>query len=57
MVKINQKVFNEIVKKYNLNIKVNEYIIEALTHSSYANEHNMKSNERLEFFAVVAEGK
>lgn len=49
MVKINQKVFNEIVKKYHLNIKINEYIIEALTHSSYANEHNMKSNERLEF--------
>lgn len=49
MAKINQKVFNEIVKKYHLNIKINDYIIEALTHSSYANEHNLKSNERLEF--------
>ena len=56
MVKINQKVFNEIVKKYNLNIKVNEYIIEALTHSSYANEHNMKSNERLEFLGDAVLG-
>ena len=49
MVKINKKVFNEIVNKYQLNIEINDYIIEALTHSSYANEHAMKSNERLEF--------
>ena len=56
MVKINQKVFNEIVNKYQLNIKVNDYIIEALTHSSYANEHNMKSNERLEFLGDAVLG-
>ena len=49
MVKINKEVFNQIVNKYQLNITVNDYIIEALTHSSYANEHNLKSNERLEF--------
>jgi ribonuclease-3 len=49
MVKINKKVFNEIVNKYQLNIEINDYIIESLTHSSYANEHAMKSNERLEF--------
>lgn len=56
MVKINQKVFNQIVKKYHLNIKINNYIIEALTHSSYANEHNMKSNERLEFLGDAVLG-
>lgn len=56
MVKINQKVFNQIVNKYHLNIEVNDYIIEALTHSSYANEHNMKSNERLEFLGDAVLG-
>lgn len=56
MVKINQKVFNQIVSKYHLNIEVNDYIIEALTHSSYANEHNMKSNERLEFLGDAVLG-
>ncbi len=56
MVKINQKVFNQIVKKYHLNISINNYIIEALTHSSYANEHNMKSNERLEFLGDAVLG-
>ena len=56
MVKINQKVFNQIVSKYHLNIEVNNYIIEALTHSSYANEHNMKSNERLEFLGDAVLG-
>jgi dsRNA-specific ribonuclease len=47
MVKINKEVFNQIINKYQLNITINDYIIEALTHSSYANEHNLKSNERL----------
>ena len=56
MVKINNEVFNQIVNKYQLNIKVNDYIIEALTHSSYANEHNMKSNERLEFLGDAVLG-
>ena len=56
MVKINQKVFNQIVKKYNLNIELNNHIIEALTHSSYANEHDMKSNERIEFLGDAVLG-
>ena len=36
MVKINKEVFNQIINKYQLNITINDYIIEALTHSSYA---------------------
>lgn len=56
MVKINKKVFDKIVNKYHLNIEINDYIIEALTHSSYANEHDMKSNERLEFLGDAVLG-
>ncbi|MBQ8293510.1 MAG: ribonuclease III [Bacilli bacterium] len=56
MVKINEKAFNEIVEKYHLNIKNNEYFIEALTHSSYANEHSLKSNERIEFLGDAVLG-
>ncbi len=56
MVKINKKVFDQIVKKYNLNIELNNHIIESLTHSSYANEHDMKSNERIEFLGDAVLG-
>ena len=56
MVKINKEVFNQIVNKYQLNITINDYIIEALTHTSYANEHNLKSNERLEFLGDAVLG-
>ena len=56
MVKINKKVFNQIVKKYNLNIELNDHIIEALTHSSYSNEHNVQSNERIEFLGDAVLG-
>ena len=46
------KRFCETIK---YNFKNEELLVEALTHSSYANEHNrdggkMKYNERLEFF-------
>ena len=37
----------EQVLKYKFNNK--DLLIEALTHSSYANEHGLPSNERLEF--------
>lgn len=35
--------------KYDIKIKNEKLLIEALTHSSYSNEHNCKNYERLEF--------
>ena len=40
---------NQIIKKYKLKVKMNPIIKQALTHSSYANEHEADDNERLEF--------
>ncbi len=39
----------ELQNKLNYHFKNIDLLKEALTHSSYANEHNLKSNERLEF--------
>lgn len=39
----------EIENYFNLNFDDKELLKKALTHSSYANEHNCESNERLEF--------
>ena len=39
----------KIIKKYNLNIDINPIVIQSLTHSSYANEHDCLDNERLEY--------
>lgn len=46
---LNKKLLDKVLAEYN--IKVNDYnhFLLALTHSSYANEHNLKSNERIEF--------
>ena len=41
--------FPEFVAKYNINIKNLDLFLEAFTHSSYANENNVKHYERLEF--------
>ena len=38
-----------ILKKYDIKIKNEELLLEALTHSSYSNEHNTPNYERLEF--------
>ena len=37
------------LEKYNIDIKNKELLLTALTHSSYANEHNCDHYERLEF--------
>ena len=50
---IDKTIFNKIIKKFGLNIELNSIIEESLTHSSYANEHGLKSNERLEFLGFV----
>ena len=39
----------KIEEKLGYIFKRPEYLEEALTHSSYANEHKLRSNERLEF--------
>jgi len=39
----------DFLKKYNIQIKDKDLLLRALTHTSYANEHNTLSYERLEF--------
>ena len=39
----------EFLKKYHITIKNQELLQTALTHTSYSNEHNCASYERLEF--------
>ncbi len=43
------KTVKELEKYFNLNFNDSSLLIRAITHSSYANENNTKSNERLEF--------
>lgn len=43
------ELFNEFENKIGYTFKNKNYLLEALTHSSYANEHSTKHNERLEF--------
>ena len=40
---------NNIFKRYGIKIKNEKLLTEALTHSSYSNEHNTSSYERLEY--------
>ena len=39
----------DFLNKYNINIKDKELLLRALTHTSYSNEHDTKSYERLEY--------
>ncbi|MBE6161482.1 MAG: ribonuclease III [Firmicutes bacterium] len=39
----------DFLEKYGINIKNKELLLEALTHSSYSNEHDCNNYERLEF--------
>lgn len=39
----------DFLNKYGINIENKELLLEALTHSSYSNEHDCKNYERLEF--------
>ncbi len=47
---------NEFIKKYQIKKNSLSIIEQALTHSSYANEHNTKSYERLEFLGDAVLG-
>lgn len=46
---LNQKLLNEILEKYHIKVRNYDNFLLAMTHSSYANEHNLKHNERIEF--------
>lgn len=46
----------KLLKKYDIEVKNLDRIKEALTHSSYANEHSLKSNERLEYLGDAVLG-
>ena len=46
----------ELEKKLNLEFNDRNILIKAMTHSSYSNEHNLESNERLEFLGDAVIG-
>lgn len=46
---LNKKLLKDILEKYDVKVTNTEHFLLAMTHSSYANEHNLKSNERIEF--------
>lgn len=46
---LNEKKVNEILSRYGIKINKYDNMLLAMTHSSYANEHQLKHNERIEF--------
>lgn len=46
---LNTNLLDKVLEKYDIKIKDYKNFLLAMTHSSYANEHNLKSNERIEF--------
>lgn len=46
---LNEIKLKEILKKYDINVRSYDNFLLAMTHSSYANEHQLKHNERIEF--------
>ena len=46
---LNKELLDEILKKYNIKVTNYDNFVLAMTHSSYANEHHLKHNERIEF--------
>lgn len=53
---LNKKLLNNILAEYDIKINNYDHFLLALTHSSYANEHNLKSNERIEFLGDAVLG-
>lgn len=53
---LNKKMLNEILAKYDIKVQEYDQFLLAMTHSSYANEHNLKSNERIEFLGDAVLG-
>lgn len=46
---LDTKKLKEILKRYNIKVSKYDNFMLAMTHSSYANEHQLKHNERIEF--------
>ena len=46
---LDKKLLNEVLSSFNLSTTNYQYFKLALTHSTYANENNIESNERIEF--------
>lgn len=46
---LNTKKIDQVLKEYKVKVNNYDHFLLALTHSSYANEHNIQSNERIEF--------
>ncbi len=53
---LNKNLLNKILADYDIKINNYEHFLLAMTHSSYANEHNLKSNERIEFLGDAVLG-
>lgn len=53
---MNRELLQSILSKYNIILKDDSYMEIALTHSSYANEHHLISNERIEFLGDAVLG-
>lgn len=53
---LNKKLLNLVLSEYGIKVNNYEHFLLAMTHSSYANEHNLKSNERIEFLGDAVLG-
>lgn len=53
---LNQKKLKQILSKYDITINKTDKFLLAMTHSSFANEHNLESNERIEFLGDAVLG-
>ena len=53
---LNKKLLNSILARYNIEITDYSNYFIAMTHSTYANEHNCQSNERIEFLGDAVLG-
>ena len=45
---LNTKKLKQILSRYNIQINRTDEFLLAMTHSSFANEHKLESNERIE---------
>jgi ribonuclease-3 len=53
---MNKELLTKILNKYEIQLKDDGPMFLALTHSSYANEHHLPSNERIEFLGDAVLG-
>ena len=53
---LNTKKLKQILSRYNIQINRTDEFLLAMTHSSFANEHKLESNERIEFLGDAVLG-